>query len=194
MPTRPLARYAAVAAIVLVVGGLFAYREALPRLNGAARLGVLDVSVRPVIGGAAPDFMLAEAGTGRPVRLSDFRGRLVILNFWATWCEPCRAEMPEFQQAYAERGDQDLVILAVNYRESNDQMAYFQKQFGLTFPLVLDRQGDVSVHYGVQGFPATFFIDRSGIVRAQNLGPVVGRLLAEGLSAAERGAHADRVE
>ena len=179
------ARYSIVAAIVLVVGGIFVWRDVLPRLSGrAAELGVIDVAVRPVVGGRAPDFVLREPGTGRLVKLSDYRGKTVVLNFWATWCGPCRFEMPEFQKTYAEGGGKDVTILAVDFRESDEQVLYFQEQFGLTFPLVLDRQGTVAAHYGVEGFPATFFIDREGIVRAKNLGPVSGPVLAEGLRAA----------
>lgn len=188
MPTRPLARYAAIAAIVLVVGGIAVWRDVLPRLSGEVRFGVLDTAVRPVVGGKAPDFVLQEAGTGRAVRLSDYRGQTVVLNFWATWCAPCRSEMPEFQKTYAARGGQGPVILAVDYRESDELVGDFQKEFGLTFPLLMDRQGTVRAQYGAMGLPTTFFIDRDGIVRAQYLGPIVGSPLVEGLRAAEQGA------
>ena len=179
-------RYSIVASIVLVVGGIFVWRDVLPRYTqrGAAELGVLDTSVRPVVGGKAPDFVLKEPGTGKLVKLSDFRGKPVVLNFWATWCSPCRQEMPEFQETHERRGATDVTFLGVNFRESDDAVLFFQKQLGLTFPVVLDRQGSVAQHYGVDGFPATFFIDRDGIVRAKNLGPVLGPVLLEGLRAA----------
>lgn len=189
MTKQTLARYATVAAIVLVVGGLFAYQQLAPMLGGGPRYGVVDARAsRPAVGVAAPDFVLQEAGTGRAVRLSDLRGRPVVLNFWATWCTPCRSEMPAFQQTYLERGasgSNDLVILGVDFKESNDQVAYFQKQLGLTFPLVLDREGDVAAHYGAQALPATYFIDRNGIVRSMSLGAVVGQPFLDGLRAAE---------
>ena len=194
MPDRPLARYATIAAIVLVVGGIAVWRDVLPGRSGAGQFGVLDAWVRPVVGGPAPDFVLEEAGTGRAVRLSDYRGRTVVLNFWATWCGPCRSEMPEFQQTYAARDGSDrndaknLVILAVDYREPDALVLAFQKEFGLTFPLLMDRQGVVRAQYEAQGLPATFFIDRDGIVRAQTYGPVVGARLPEGLRAADQGA------
>lgn len=180
------ARTAAVAAIVLVVGGIFVYRDVLPRLQGE-RYGVLEKSVRPEVGGRAPDFVLEEAGSGKAIKLSDYRGKRVIVNFWATWCAPCRAEMPDFQKAYAADGGTDLVIIAVDYRETDELVNAFRDDFKLTFPLVMDRLGTVRAQYGAQGLPATFFIDREGVVRAQNLGPVVGNLLAEGLKAADRG-------
>ena len=180
------ARYAVVAAIVLVVGGIAVWRDVLPGLGGEVRLGVVDKSLRPVVGSKAPDFVLHEAGTGRTMRLSDYRGKLVVLNFWATWCGPCRSEMPEFEKTYAARSN-ELVVLAVDFRESNDQVQFFRKEFGLTFPMLLDREGSVTAHYGAPGLPATFFIDREGILRAQYLGPIVGSPLVEGLRAAEQG-------
>ncbi|MFA7248775.1 MAG: TlpA disulfide reductase family protein [Dehalococcoidia bacterium] len=185
MPTRRLARYATVAAIVLVVGGIFVYRDVLPAMTGA-QYGPVSSSAHPAMGQPAPDFVLQEAGSGRVVRLSDYRGKSVVLNFWATWCGPCRSEMPEFQKTYAAR-DGDVVILAVDYRESDELVSAFRQDFGLTFPLLMDRQGTVREQYGAQGLPATFFIDRDGILRAQNLGPVVGQLLPDGLRAADQG-------
>ena len=188
---RTIARYAAVAAIVLVVGGIFVVRDVLPRLNPTV-YGVLDrQAARPKIGVRAPDFVLQEAGSGREVRLSDYRGRPVVLNFWATWCGPCRAEMPELEQTHLKRGPggaNDLVILGVNYRESSDAVTFFENQVGVSFPLVLDRKGDVADQYGAQGLPATYFIDREGIVRYVTLGPVNGDPLAEGVRAAAAGA------
>ena len=184
MTNRTLARYATVAAIVLVVGGIFVYQDVLPRFT-TQQFGVLDVRAsRPAVGVTAPDFVLQEASTGRAIKLSELRGKPVVLNFWATWCGPCRSEMPAFQETYAKRGvggSNDLVILAVDVKESKDQVAYFQKQFGLTFPLVLDREGDVVSQYGAQGLPATYFIDKTGIVRSMSLGPVVGDLFTDGL-------------
>ena len=179
-------RYAIVASIVLIVGGIFVYRDVLPGAEGE-QFGILDTAVRPEVGGAAPDFVLEEAGTGKPIKLSDYRGKRVILNFWATWCTPCRAEMPIFEQTYVEDGGKDVVVLAVDYRETDELVAIFQKDVKVSFPLVMDRNGSVRAQYGAQGLPATYFIDREGIVRAQNLGPVVGNLLPEGLKAADRG-------
>ncbi len=186
MLNRTVARYATVAAIVLVVGGLLVWRDMVGRVGGGV-YGVVEQASRPQVGDLAPDFVLEEAGTGRSVRLSDYRGKSVVLNFWATWCGPCRAEMPVFQQAYEQDGGRSLVILAVDYRESDEVVLAFQRDFGLTFPLVMDREGDVRAQYGAQGLPATFFIDRDGIVRTQNLGPVIGDLLREGLAAAAQG-------
>src|SRR5690606_35153974 len=107
-------------------------------------------------GALAPDFVLVEPGTGDHVSLSDFRGQPVVLNFWATWCVPCRTEMPDLQDAHNE---EDVVVLGVNWQESESVVQGFLDEFELTFPIALDREGGVREHYGVVGLPATFFID-----------------------------------
>lgn len=121
------------------------------------------------VGLTAPDFTLAGLD-GQPVRLSDWRGKkAVIVNFWATWCPPCREEMPHFERLRQERGH-EVEILAVNVYESPEQVAAFYKEFGLTFPAALDRNGEVSRRYLVRPMPTSFFIDRSGVIRARYFG------------------------
>ena len=179
--TRPV-RYSIVAAIVLVVGGIFVWRDVLPRYTGP-QYGVLTTTARVEVGQPAPDFQLLDHATNKPVKLSDYRGKAVVLNFWATWCGPCRAEMPEFKKVYDARNS-ELVILGVDYRESPDQIEYFNRDFDLKFPLLVDRPGDVQNYYGVQGLPSTFFIDKDGVLRARSVGPALGSVLTEGLRAA----------
>ena len=180
---RNLARYAAVVAIVLAVGGLY-LRQQSPQRRAAA-LGPVDATARAATGAPAPDFVLEEAGSGRLVRLSDFRGKTVVLNFWATWCVPCREEMPALQQTSAEHAAAgDVVVVGVDYRETDAQVLDFARSLGLTFPLLIDREGTVREAYGVTGLPSTFFVDPAGVVRAQNIGPVTGNLLPDGLRAA----------
>ena len=138
----------------------------------------------------APDFRLQDLD-GRVVMLSDFRGKTVVLNFWATWCPPCREEMPEFQELWDERGtggSDDLVVLAVNFLRDDSVGAAtnFIEANEFTFPVVFDTtRGDVAARYGVRGLPATFFIDRNGIVRTTALGPVFGNLLETGVADAD---------
>lgn len=175
-------RYSIVAAIVLVVGGIFVWRDVLPRYTGP-QYGIVDASRRVEVGQPAPDFRLLDHATNQPVSLSDYRGKAVVLNFWATWCGPCRAEMPEFKKLYDANGDR-LVILAVDYRESPEQIEFFNRDFNLTFPLLVDRPGAVQDHYGVQGLPSTFFIDAQGVLRHRAIGPALGPVLTEGLRAA----------
>jgi peroxiredoxin len=186
--TRPeWRRRAIVAAIVLVVGGLFVQREFLAGSDDPGGPGVIDRGQRPVVGEPAPDFALERVDTGELVRLSDYRGKTVLLNFWATWCAPCRFEMPEFQEVYEERlPDDDFVVLAVDVQEPDRPVQAFLDDLGLTFPVAMDRTGSVMQHYAVPGLPATFFIDPDGILRARTLGPVFGDLLADGIAAADR--------
>jgi len=181
MTARTLARYATVAAIVVVVGGLFVYREYINPADDAD-LGMLASQGRPELDELAPDFELVLADSGEVVRLSDYRGQTVILNFWATWCVPCRREMPDLQAA--DIADDTVIVLAVNAQETATAVAGFVEEFELTFPVVLDRQGEVRAHYGAVGLPATFFIDPDGVLRARTFGPVFGDLLSDGIEAA----------
>ncbi len=188
---RTLARYATVAVILLVIGALFVQREVLSD-DDDGPLGVID-SQRPDEGELAPDFGLLSP-EGERIALSDFRGKTVVLNFWATWCPPCRAEMPELQAAWMERQESDdFVVLAVDFDETAVEVNDFFQDFELTFPVVLDGGGSVAEHYGVRGLPATFFIDAEGVLRSKNLGPVFGELLPAGIAAADAAAGFEHV-
>lgn len=117
----------------------------------------------------APEFSLP-ALDGRQVSLSDLRGQAVLVNFWATWCPPCRAEMPEIQAAYQNHRGQNLTVLAINQAEDDQPVSQFAQQLHLTFPILLDRDGTIARQYQVQGLPASFFVDRDGVIRAASLG------------------------
>lgn len=121
-------------------------------------------------GQQAPDFSTTLVD-GTPVNLSDYRGQIVILNFWATWCPPCRTEMPEFQAAAEFYGD-DLVILAVNILETPDLIQPFADELGLTIPLALDLDGSINQTYQVTGYPTSYLIDADGVISAVNVGPI----------------------
>ena len=112
----------------------------------------------------APDFDLKTVD-GRAVKLSDYRGQVVLLNTWATWCPPCRAEMPQLEAYYREHQSEGFVVLAVNSEESSETVAAFLQSQDFTFPVVLDPEGTVMSHYAVRGLPTSFFIDRKGMVR-----------------------------
>jgi cytochrome c biogenesis protein CcmG, thiol:disulfide interchange protein DsbE len=132
-------------------------------------------------GQLAPDFSLDDIN-GQRVKLSDLRGHPVIVNFWATWCPPCRQEAPAIQAAYQRYRDQGVILLGVNLREDAQTIQQFAKEFGLTYPLLLDRDGAVSDRYQVRGIPTTVFVDADGVVRARHVGPLTEDKLVEYLA------------
>ena len=179
-------RPAIAVALVIVIGGLFTWRELLTDDGGSGdtALGIAEQSLTVEVGQPVPDFTLETPG-GELVSLSDFRGQVVVLNFWATWCTPCRKEMPEFQALWEEHEAQgDLMLLAVNLQESADSVAAFVDEFGLTFPVALDSDGEVLDEYGLPGLPGTFFIDSAGVLQARVLGPLSADRLREGVASA----------
>ena len=127
------------------------------------------------LGERAPDFTLPSI-QGDPVKLSDFRGKQIILNFWATWCPPCRAEMPDMQAYYREHREEDnMVILAVNLTATESNRGHIQAfidELGLTFPIVLDEESEVANTYEVVGYPTSYFIDDQGIIQYKIVGPM----------------------
>jgi len=153
----------ALAVVALVVGGLV-FANSLPPTPLAA-----DATVAGFESGApAPDFTL-RTPDGKLVSLVDFRGKPVVINFWATWCPPCRSEMPDMQQLSDERAG-DLVILAVNMQEAPDPVRGFVEKYGLKFAIVLDTSGQVSQAYRVASLPTSVFVDREGKVSSSYTG------------------------
>ena len=130
----------------------------------AATTGGLIPSPRE--GFLAPDFTL-DLLDGGQVTLSDLRGKGVVINLWASWCPPCRAEMPAIQRVYERSKGRGLEVLAVNttYQDSERAALDFIQELGLTFPVPLDRTGTVSRSYQLRALPSTFFVDREGIIR-----------------------------
>ncbi|UCB44252.1 MAG: redoxin domain-containing protein [Dehalococcoidales bacterium] len=125
--------------------------------------------VSPQIGYQAPDFTLVDLD-GNTVRLSDFRGKVVFLNFWATWCPPCRAEMPAIEEVYQEYKDEGVVVVGVDVGESKSTVRNFVEENGYSWIFVLDTTGEVSMEFMVLRFPTSFFIDSQGIIRATRVG------------------------
>src|SRR5690625_4579360 len=120
-------------------------------------------------GKTAPDFEVTTLD-GDQVKLSDYRGERVMLNFWATWCPPCRAEMPDMQKIYDK---EDVTILAVNMieTESNEEdVVDFIDEFQLTFPVLMDENSDLMVYYKIQAYPTSYMIDSNGTIQFINLG------------------------
>lgn len=123
------------------------------------------------IGDVAPNFETVTL-EGEPIALADMRGNVVLLNFWATWCGPCRIEMPGFQRQYVTFADQGLVILAVNNAESPDIVTAFRNQLRLTFPIAMDQNGDIQRQYGIINYPSTLLLDRDGRILSRHYGVV----------------------
>jgi peroxiredoxin len=128
----------------------------------------------PVTGAPAPDFTLEDLD-GNPVRLADLEGQVVLLNFWATWCGPCRLEMPALQARYDALKAQGFTVLAVNMDEPRDDAALFAQDLGLSFPVLLDPGASVNDLYRVRGYPTTYIVDREGLISRQHVG-----ILSEG--------------
>ena len=117
----------------------------------------------------APDFRV-KALDGRQFSLAELRGKVTLLNFWGTWCGPCRREMPEFQRVYEQKAARGLEILAIAYNDSEAAMADFRDQYGLTFPLALDTAGAINGAYAVQTRPSSYLLDAEGIILARHFG------------------------
>ena len=121
------------------------------------------------VGDLSSDFQLKDLD-GKTVSLRDLQGSPVMLNFWATWCPPCRNEMPYLQQIYEEWQDKGLVILTINLRESTYTVRQFMQDNNYSLPVLLDTNGNVSNKYDVAAIPTTFFIDEYGVIQARKVG------------------------
>jgi len=145
-------------AVIVFGGGWIVANRVPPALPADGTL-----APAPVKGHPAPEITLVST-TGETVNLSDFRGTPVLVNFWATWCPPCRAETPDLQATHRELGDK-LVILGVNMTsQDGGDVEGFMREFGVTYPVLLDVDGVAARAYNVLGLPTTVFIDSNGIV------------------------------
>lgn len=139
-----------------------------------------DRSPQPAIGYPAPDFTLTTLD-GQAITLSELRGTPVVINFWATWCDPCRREMPALQ-ATAEQFAGQVLILGIDQGEGEQVVAPFVEQYGITFPILLDQDFAVGNLYNIRGMPTTFFIDGDGAIRHLWVGEMNRITLAEGVA------------
>ena len=121
------------------------------------------------VGNLAPDFQLNNL-EGNSVSLSGFRGKPVLLNFWASWCSPCGVEMPYLQQIHDSYSARGLVLLEVDYGESSDTVKGFMSAHNLSLQVLLDMDKKVALTYGITAIPTTFFIDKNGIIRQKFIG------------------------
>ena len=121
------------------------------------------------IGGPAPDFWF-ETAQGQTTSLSELEGKIVLINFWATWCTYCKAQFPYIQQIYDEWPGEELVVLAINVGDSSEDVASFMQSNSLSFPVLLDSESEAASLYGVPGLPTTLFIDKEGLFQNCKIG------------------------
>jgi len=138
----------------------------------ATNAQIEDVKVGTRIGYAAPDFTLPTTDNNE-FKLSDYRGKNVILNFWATWCGPCRYEVPAFKAFSEKYQEKDVVIIAVNTQDLPYSAASYATANGMHFIIPLDPRGDASALYNIRGMPTTFFINGKGIITSIKVGPFI---------------------
>lgn len=143
-------------------------------------LGVLEPN-RPKVGELAPDFALLDARDGSVKKLSDYRGKAVVLNWYASWCGPCKEEIPELQGAVMALPD-ELTVVGMDYKESREKALSILNDYSATYDALLDSDGDVAEHYRATGTPTTYFIDAEGFVGAITVGPVKSKTLQENLA------------
>lgn len=166
---------------VLLVGSLIAI----------AIIGVLFLGLgrdpqtirSPLIGRPAPSFALREVDTGNTLSLDQFRGKPVVLNFWATWCGPCYEEHPVLV-ANARALQPQVQFIGVVFQDTEEKIQRFLRERGSAYPTLIDDAGKTSIAYGVGGVPETFFLDRSGTIVAKYSGPLNGPALQEHLQRA----------
>ena len=153
-----------VAAVVLAVCLLLA-----TGLGGGAAVGR-----SPLVGRTAPDFHLrGVTGTGSPdVRLSDLRGQVVLVNFWASWCTECRTEQPALNGLWQRYRDAGVVVVGVDFQDASGDAREFVARSGTSYPVVVDRRSETALAYGVRGIPETYLVDRGGRIVDRVIGPV----------------------
>jgi thiol-disulfide isomerase/thioredoxin len=143
--------------ILLLLSGIYLYRR--PTTPHAS-----STQLRP-----APDFTLPQI-SGPPIKLSDYRGKVVLLDFWATWCEPCRAETPFFVEFQSKYGNQGLEIIGVSMDDSPDPVPAFMREFKINYPVVMGNAQIGEQYGGVLGLPIAFLIDRQGRIHKKHTG------------------------
>ena len=151
---------------------LFFFTVLILALAGCSEQSQAPPSGPPAMGQVAPDFTLTDLA-GRSYTLSQLRGKVVIVNFWATWCPPCRAEMPSMEQMYRELFDEGVVILAVNVEKDGRQtVPKLLAEAPHSFPIVIDDREEVQRRYGVSRFPESFVIRRDGVIDEKIIGAI----------------------
>jgi cytochrome c biogenesis protein CcmG, thiol:disulfide interchange protein DsbE len=150
--------------------------------GGSMRRGTVVAAGAPEVGSPAPDFSLAALDGDGDVRLADFRGRPVIVNFWASWCNPCREEFPLLQQALRDHRSERLAVIGVTFRDIPDDSRDFVSQMKATWKQAIDDDQAVAKAYGVRSIPLTFFVRSDGTIAARVFGFTTEAALADPLA------------
>jgi cytochrome c biogenesis protein CcmG, thiol:disulfide interchange protein DsbE len=151
---------------------------------GVESIGVADYRAHTETqAGAAPEFTLPSLDGNGSISLGSYRGKTVVLNFFASWCEPCRLEAPGFRKIANDYGDRGVQFLGVDYRDNDAAGQAFMGEFGLTYPAMSDHSGSLADDFGLLGMPTTFVIDAQGIIRYRFIGYVQEQSLREALDA-----------
>ena len=165
-------------ALLAIPVGIYAIGFVALLISQSAVQSPLQTNTVLLIDHPAPDFALSGID-GKIHHLKDYSGKRIVLNFWATWCVPCRQEMPLLQKTYAQLQSNGLVVIGVDQQEDAGTVSAFLKEVNVTYPILLDNDLSAFHAYGVMGIPITFFIDTNGIVRAKSIGALTDNLLQQ---------------
>lgn len=167
-------RWTTMMAVTLTLGLAWTFVSRVPPLT----TNDPTAKASPREGFNAPDFTLDQLDGGQ-VTLSKLRGQVVIVNLWASWCTPCRVEMPEIERVWQAYKDKGLVVLGVDttFQDSEQDAIAFVRELNLTFPILFDRTGGTSNRYQLRALPSTFFIDRKGVIRSAVFGSMNAGLI-----------------
>ena len=172
-PSRRISRRTLVTLIFFTALNIVLVVVLVNRLTAAHHI-ISGSAIAPLVGHPAPDFTLATWNNpAQPnIQLAALKGRPVVLNVWASWCDPCKSEVPTFQAAWQRHHDNSIVFLGIDYQDAAADAQRFLRQYNVTYPNGPDTAGTISVNYGVSNVPTTIFIDRLGTVARKILGPV----------------------
>jgi len=148
-----------------VLAALLAAGVAWALVHGSRPLPPIEAGI------AAPAFALPRLADGEELALSSLRGKVVLVNFWATWCRPCEAEMPAMERLYQSLKDREFELVAISVDEKREDVAAFRERLGLSFPILLDPGKDVAGEYQSQRFPESYLIGRDGVLVQRYIGP-----------------------
>ncbi len=160
--------------VILAVFGWAVYQSSRVDVRVNEQMGVIKPN-RP-----APGFSMPDISTGRVVSLDSLKGRVIVLNFWASWCKPCQEEVQELNRFYDEVKD-SVYVLGINVWDTRSKALQFMKEHDIRFPVLHSKNSPITVDYGINGVPETIVIDSSGIIRMHFKGPVTYDILKKSL-------------